>query len=438
MGAISRKEAGSVAPLSSPQDAKAVGPATPYISVENRWLAVVATPFSFSTADRPKLDGNLQNLTAALETGLLGVFRWDEFVHTEVLEKDGILTELERGHISELMVECQQRGFANISRRSFEEAVHLAAKKNPFDSAQEWLNGLPSWDGTPRIDRFLPDYLRTPDQPYERAVGEYWWTAMAARIFEPGYKVDMVPVLVGKQGSRKTTLLESIAPTLKHYGDVRLTERSVELALKVMGKIVVAWEELRGVGGRRDADEVKTFITNRYLDLRSKSKIGTDQHLRRFIIVGTSNRRDFLRDPTGHRRYLPFDVGLIDLERVTADKDQLWAEARQMVLVRKAKGQPLVDYKKVENLAVAEHQKYLDQGRWVDDERLLAWLKAGNDRFRTEDAINAVALHMPIHRPELLEMAKSLRQLGFDYRQTRVPGLTGKPKRWRQPKMSST
>jgi predicted P-loop ATPase len=261
---------------------------------------------------------------------------------------------------------------------------------------------------------------------------------MAARIVEPGYKVDMVPVLVGKQGTRKTTLLESVAPSLKHYGDVRLTERPMELALKVMGKIVVAWEELRGVGGRRDADEVKTFITNRYLDLRSKSKIGTDQHLRRFIIVGTSNRRDFLRDPTGHRRYLPFDVGLFDLDRVKADKDQLWAEARHVVLLRKANGQPLVEYQKAENLADAEHQKYLDQGRWVDDERLVAWLKAGNDRFRTEDAMNAVDLHMPIHRPDLLEMAKSLRQLGFDYRQTRVPGLTGKPKRWRQPKMSST
>ncbi len=292
------EEAGSVGALSGLEDMpKLSARHAPYNLVENRRLAVVPSPSGFSTTDQPRLDGNLQNLTAALQSGSLGVFRWDEFRHTEVLERNGLSIELERAGISELIVECQQRGFNNVNRRCFEEVVHLVAKKNPFDSAQQWLNSLPAWDGIRRIERFLPDYLGTLDAPYERAVGPYWWMAMVARIVEPGYKVDMVPVLVGKQGTHKTTLLESIAPTLEHYADVRLTERSAELALKVTGKIVVAWEELRGIGGRRDADEVKTFITNRYVEFRSKSKMGTDQHLRRFVIVGTSNRRDFLRDP---------------------------------------------------------------------------------------------------------------------------------------------
>jgi putative DNA primase/helicase len=204
-----------------------------------------------------------------------------------------------------------------------------------------------------------------------------------------------------------------------------------------MGKILIAWEELRGVGGRRDADEVKTFITNRYVEIRSKSKIGTDQYLRRFIIVGTSNRRDFLRDPSGHRRYLPFDVDDIPVEKVKADKEQLWAEALHTVLSRQRNGQPLVDYQQAEDLAVAEHQKYLDQGRWVDDETLISWLQTGADKFRTEDALKVVGLQVSITRQDRLDMCKSLRQLGFDYRQTHVPKLPGKPKRWRQPKMSS-
>ncbi len=47
-----------------------------------------------------------------------------------------------------------------------------------------------------------------------------------------------------------------------------------------------------------------------------------------------------------------------------------------MVLSRQRNGQPLVDYQQAEDLAVAEHQKYLDQGRWVDDEKLTSWLQS--------------------------------------------------------------
>lgn len=447
MGATSRKEAGSGATLSSLEDAKAVSPAILLSSVGDGSpvsfvpFSVVATPMtvgsqSSSEGCPSRLPANFVNLARLLESGALGTIRWDEFTGTEVIEISGQRIRLDAG-LTSLAVHCELAGLANVSLSTLRRVANAIAKANRFDSMKDWLSELPPWDGTKRVERFLPDYLSTPDQPYELAVGRYWWTAMVARILDPGHKVDMVPVLVGNQGVGKTKLLEVIPPGLEHHGTVCLTERPAELALKVLGKILIAWEELRGVGGRRDADEVKTFITNRYVETRSKSKIGMDQHLRRFIIVGTSNRRDFLRDPSGHRRYLPFDVDYIAVGKVKADKEQLWAEALHMVLSRQRNGQPLVDYQQAEGLAVAEHQKYLDQGRWVDDEKLTAWLQTGADKFRTEDALKIIGLGMSITRRDQLDMCKSLRQLGLDYRSTHVAGLTGKPKRWRQPKASS-
>jgi hypothetical protein len=78
----------------------------------------------------------------------------------------------------------------------------------------------------------------------------------------------------------------------------------------------------------------------------------------------------------------------------------------------------------------------LDQGRWFDDEKLLAWLKGGNDKFRTEDALTVVGINEP-RGWDRADMVKSLQQIGLVFKSTYLPGFAGRPKRWRQPKPSS-
>ena len=53
---------------------------------------------------------------------------------------------------------------------------------------------------------------------------------------------------------------------------------------------------------------------------------------RQFIAVGTSNKRDFLIDETGNRRFLPIDIGVLKpVKSVFSEMkqviDQIWAEA---------------------------------------------------------------------------------------------------------------
>lgn len=375
---------------------------------------------------------SLASVTEALGSGEFGTLRWDEFQQVEVLETDECWKVLDPAEMTLLQVSVEHRTGASFGPGIFKRAVHALAKANPFDSAQQWLAGLPTWDGVSRVDEFLMIYLGTTDTSYHRAVGRYLWTALAARVAFPGSKADMVPVLVGKQGAGKTSVIKLIPPDLELFHDVCLTDRSAALGESVLGKLVLGWEELRGIRGRVDADQVKTFITGTHFQVARSDRRGTELLPRRFVIVGTANRRDFLKDPTGHRRYLPFDVGVIDLERTERDVLMLWAEALSMIKTREASGLPAVDFRDAEALAAAEYEKYIDQGIWVDDPLLINWLGSGADKFKTGDALRIVNAD-PMDLRNLAQMKKSLQQLGFEARSTHLPGMTSKPKRWRVP-----
>ena len=75
---------------------------------------------------------------------------------------------------------------------------------------------------------------------------------------------------------------------------------------------------------------------------------------RRFLFIGTTNRDDFLTDPTGNRRFLPFHVGRCSPDAIRRDREQLWAEA---AAIFNAEG---VAYAEAERLAHAELDDFAD------------------------------------------------------------------------------
>jgi predicted P-loop ATPase len=48
---------------------------------------------------------------------------------------------------------------------------------------------------------------------------------------------------------------------------------------------------------------------------------------RECVFVGTTNEHEYLRDASGGRRFLPVVVDHVDIAGITAQRDQLWAEA---------------------------------------------------------------------------------------------------------------
>jgi putative DNA primase/helicase len=74
---------------------------------------------------------------------------------------------------------------------------------------------------------------------------------------------------------------------------------------------------------------------------------------RQSILIGTTNDQEYLKDPTGGRRFWPVRVGQVDFKALIRDRDQLWAEAKMCYQL----GELLyLDNPKVK--AIAESEQY--------------------------------------------------------------------------------
>ena len=211
-----------------------------------------------------------------------------------------------------------------------------------FHPIREYLDGLPPWDGTPRLDTLLVDALGAEDTDYVKAVTRKTLVAAVARAMHPGIKFDHVLILSGPQGIGKSGLFARLGG--RWFSDsLTLTDmKDKSGSEKLQGWWIMELGELAGMR-KADIECVKGFIT--CTDDRYRPAYGrqVEMHPRTSIIVGTTNSESgFLRDVTGNRRFWPVTVngrtdGRTPWDMAQSEIDQIWAEAK----VRHAEGETL-------------------------------------------------------------------------------------------------
>lgn len=86
--------------------------------------------------------------------------------------------------------------------------------------------------------------------------------------------------------------------------------------------------EMKALMAARSEEEIMAGITHSVDEFRPPFARATVRVPRHTVFAGTTNNTEFLRDPTGNRRYWPISLALrIDLDKVRDWRDQLWAEA---------------------------------------------------------------------------------------------------------------
>lgn len=368
-----------------------------------------------------RIEPTIGNMRMALErSDLTGLqIRYDTFKAAIMLAPDDTeeqwqsFTDNDYVAIGERL---ERIGFKSVPRQLLRDVVAAVAMTAKFDSAQLWLSTL-EWDGVPRVERFWATHFGVEDSDYTRSCGRYTWTAMAGRVIEPGCKADMVPILVGRQGARKSTGVEAMSPNKDFFTEISFAEKDADKARRLRGKLVAEIGELRGLH-TKEMEEIKSFITRTREEWVPKFFEFLSYFDRRVLFIGTTNQDEFLADETGNRRWLPMQVGTVDLDLIKADCLQLWAEG---AVLFDAGG---VHYADAQRLADAEHAAYTLTDPW--DEAVGTWMgeerdmdQPGTTNAQVPFTVGEVldrALGMTaqrVTRADQMRVAKILKRFGF-------------------------
>lgn len=205
-------------------------------------------------------------------------------------------------------------------------AIEAAARQRSFNPLQDYLNGL-EWDGQERVYRWLSDYLGAVHNEYTELVGRKTLVSAVARALNPGNKCDTMLILEGEQGKMKSTAIERLFGS-DYFTDEISAIGSKDAAMQLQGNWCVEMAELTQLD-RAEEKQIKEWLSRHTDKFRPPYGREIIESPRSCIAIGTVNPLggEYLKDPTGGRRFWPVYVMGCDLAAIDRDRDQLWAEA---------------------------------------------------------------------------------------------------------------
>lgn len=222
---------------------------------------------------------------------------------------------------------AQDHGMEVAKERAIDAGIRVA-RLNAYHPVRDYLNGL--------SEQLTPVEWAALDLHCFGSEDASGWGALhlqrqliglVARALEPGCELHTCLVLQSdQQGIGKSTFWKILggpwfSDSLGDLRDVR------EDRLQLHSAWIHEWGEIDSVMGKRESETLKRFITSSRDDVRKPYGRGTEQLLRSCGLVGTTNRRDFIKDPTGNRRFPIIQVRTVNLDWVKENRDRIWGSA---------------------------------------------------------------------------------------------------------------
>ena len=226
---------------------------------------------------------------------------WIDFVASQVRVRES--SALDNGHLQEAIGRSQSE-LLDGTACLLENETHSEASYSPQSGRP--IGGTPSHSV---VSHSVASGVSIADRLW-RACFKKWFVAMVASWMNDEVVNHQVLVLIGRQGIFKTTWLEHlIPPHLRAYACklANSTDLNKDERLRIAEFGLISLDEIDSMNNR-ELNQLKSVITATDVNERAAYAYTKERRVRLASFCASGNRRDFLTDITGNRRWLPFEV----------------------------------------------------------------------------------------------------------------------------------
>jgi predicted P-loop ATPase len=241
---------------------------------------------------------------------------------TQQVEMDGDAANID---VEKAYIRAAKELRLDIDKQKASDIVAVCAQENKYSPVREYLNSVAGGEQI-NLESLAQRYFGT-DNPFHAILLKRTLIAAVARAFKPGCKVDTMCILQGAQGDFKSTFWQGLA------GEAWFTDNLSEASekdekLKLRRYWILEFSEFETVYKRKDVEQLKAFLSSRIDSLRRPYGRSLEDFPRTSIFVGSTNRQEFLNDPTGGRRFWVIPVNqTIPIQTLEEERDRIWAAA---------------------------------------------------------------------------------------------------------------
>lgn len=235
---------------------------------------------------------------------------------------------IDERRLSKMILEARRRGIG-VTERDLLRYVKSTdvADYNPVDDYLSNLHGL--WDGKDHISA-MANRVKN-DNPHWNKWFRIWFRGLVAqwRGWNSQYGNSVAPVIIGRQGWRKSTFCRLLLPPELSFGFTDQLDfgNRRDIDLTISHYLLVNIDEFDQLTKHSQNGYLKNLLQRTDSKQRKLFTDSVNEKRRYASFIGTSNVSDLLTDPTGSRRFLCVEL-TAPIDTVTPiDYTQLYAQA---------------------------------------------------------------------------------------------------------------
>lgn len=226
-------------------------------------------------------------------------------------------------------LELAEKNSLDIKQANAENVAILLSERNKYNPVEDYLNGcnepLPkdTWDS-------IAFHIFGSKNPKHSLHFKRQMIAAVGRTYKQPCKVDTALILQSDtQGEGKEAIWEALGgewycSSLGSIGGQNHKDTLITLHSAWFHN----WGEIDRIMGMQSSENIKHFMSEQRDNFRYPHEKTNSLKDRKCILVGTTNKRNFIKDPTGNRRFPIISTNKINADWVLEHRDQIFASAK--------------------------------------------------------------------------------------------------------------